>query len=57
MSLTHSIWYSGGVVADRIVHGEGQSSWGFLVAAQTILGHITLKTDAWDATEIFFKPS
>lgn len=29
MSLTHSIWYSGGVVADRIVHGEGRSSWGF----------------------------
>lgn len=29
MSLTHSIWYSGGVVADRIVHWEGQSSWGF----------------------------
>lgn len=57
MSLTHSIWYSGGVVADRIVHGEGQSSWGFLVAAQTILGLYTLKTDAWDATEIFFKPS
>lgn len=34
-------------MADRIVHGEGQSSWGgFLVAAQTILGLYTLKTDA-----------